>query len=257
MRRCGYELLKRFLILWFPFFMIAPVFGQEGQGGSREVAPPSEEPAAPPQAPSGTVQNAAPVNPVQNAVIEGVQLSSEPSKEPNESVVTCYFIFRDKPSSYFYEVKKKTNKLVFEFNDTQKGNSPVASQKFDPIQGFELEEGKIDVNKEVKGLNPEWHDMVTVTFSLSAIPRINVADEYNVISFSFKWSSDPAKAKALALHEGGVNAGAVVGICGGVLVAGGVGGYFVWKALGGGHNNGGGLVDVDTTDLPVHQGKMW
>ena len=223
--------------------------------------PPSEEPAPPPQPPAGTPQSpapqsVAPVNPVQNAVIEGVQLSSEPSKEANESIITCYFIFRDKPSSYFYEVRKKTNKLVFEFNDTQKGNSPVASQKLAPIEGFELEQGKIDVNKEVKGLNPEWHDMVTVTFSLSAIPKINVADEYNVISFSFKWSSDPAKAKALVAHEGGVSPGAVVGISGGVLVAGGIAGYFIWNALKSRQPTGP-LGDVDTSDIPIHVQPLW
>jgi hypothetical protein len=254
MRRCGHKLLKRFLILWFPFFMIAPAFGQEE--APKELTPPSEEPAPPPQPPAGTQPAVAPVNPVQNAVIEGVQLSSEPSKEANESIITCYFIFRDKPSSYFYEVKKKTNKLVFEFNDTQKGNSPVASQKLAPIEGFELEQGKIDVNREVKGLNPEWHDMVTVTFSLSAIPKINVADEYNVISFSFKWSSDPAKAKALVAHEGGVSPGAVVGISGGVLVAGGIAGYFIWNYL---KSRPGpvGQGEVDTNDIPIHVQPLW
>jgi hypothetical protein len=254
MRGFGYELVKRFLILWFPFFMAAPVFAQGG--GSNELTPPSEEPAAPTAPPPvGTPPPAAPVNPVQNAVLEGVQISSEPSKEEKENVVTCYFIFRDKPSSYFYEVKRKTNKLVFEFNDTQKGNSPVASQKVPPIDGFVLEQGKIDVNKEVRGLNPEWHDMVTVTFDLSAIPKINVTDEYNVISFNFKWSTDPAKIKALTDQKEKSNPGLIAGVTGGVVVAGGIAGYFIWKAMG--NRNGGGLTDLDTNDLPVHQPKMW
>jgi hypothetical protein len=144
---------------------------------------------------------------------------------------------------------------VFEFNDTQKGNSPVPSQKVSPIDGFELEQGKIDVNKEVRGLTPEWHDMVTVTFSLSAIPKINVTDEYNVISFNFKWSTDPAKIKALTDQKEKSNPGLIAGVTGGVVVAGGIAGYFIWKAMG--KNSGGPPADLDTNDLPFHQLKMW
>jgi hypothetical protein len=151
-------------------------------------------------------------------------------------------------------VKRKTNKLVFEFNDTQKGNAPTASQKTPPIEGFELEQGKVDVNKEVKGLNPEWHDIVTVTFSLSAIPKINVTDEYNVISFNFKWSTDPARVKALTDQKEKSNPGLVAGVSGGAVVVAGIAGYFIWKALGKGGTSG--PQDIDTTDLPIHR-QMW
>jgi hypothetical protein len=185
------EIIKRFLILWFPFFMVASVFGQETE--TKEVTPPDEPPVS---------SAAAPANPVQNAVLEGIQLSSEPGKETGENIVTCYFIFRDKPSSYFYETKKKLNKLVFEFNDTQKGTSPIPSAKQAPIEGFDIEQKKIDVNKEVKGLNPEFHDMISVTFNLTALPQISVTDEYNVISYSFKWSSDPTKLEKYVSKEG-------------------------------------------------------
>jgi hypothetical protein len=140
---------------------------------------------------------------VQNAVLEGIQFSSEPGKEPEEKVITCYFIFRDKPSSYFYEVRKKTKKLVFEFNDTQKGTSPVASQKETPIEGFEIEQKKIDVNKEVRGLNQEWHDLISVSFDLSMLPQVHVSDEYNVISFSYKWTTDPLKIKNYVVQDDG------------------------------------------------------
>jgi hypothetical protein len=233
-------IVKRFLILWFPFFMVASVFGQ--QPGTQELMAPEEN------TPSSSASSQ--VNPVQNAVLEGIQLSSEPGKETGESFVTCYFIFRDKPSSYFYEVKKKTNKLVFEFNDTQKGTSPVPSQKQPPIEGFIIEQKKMDVNKEVKGLTPEWHDLITVTFDLSAIPQINVTDEYNVISFSFKWSSDPAKATKYVSQEGKTSPvliGTLAG--GGVLLLGGA--VYVYLKL---------FVKpkeaepgpLDTSDLPDH-----
>jgi hypothetical protein len=234
------EIVKRFLILWFPLFMIAPVFGQEPQ--TKEVTPPEEPPAAP--------SAAAPVNPVQNAVLEGIQLSSEPGKEAGENIVTCYFIFRDKPSSYFYETKKKLNKLVFEFNDTQKGTSPIPSTKQLPIEGFEIEQKKIDVNREVKGLNPEYHDMISVTFSLTAIPLISVTDEYNVISYSFKWSSDPAKQAKYVSKEGKANPAVVTTLTGGGVLLLGAAVFLWWKFR---------PVppkppeDIDTNDLPSHK----
>ena len=237
------EIVKRFLILWFPFFMIAPVFGQEP--GSKEVTPPEE----PPPAPSAAAATA-PANPVQNAVLEGIQLSSEPGKVADENIVTCYFIFRDKPSSYFYETKKKLNKLVFEFNDTQKGTSPIPSTKQSPIEGFEIEQKKIDVNREVKGLNPEFHDMISVTFSLTAMPLISVTDEYNVISFSFKWSTNAAKQVTLTSKEGKANPAVVTTLTGGGILLLGAAVYLYLRLR---PPPPVPTPDIDTSDLPSHK----
>ena len=130
---------------------------------------------------------------VQNAIIEGVQITSEQGGTTDEKVITGYFIFRDKPSSYFYEVKLREKKLVFEFNDTKTGASPVPSASEPPIKGFKIVEDKVDVNKEVKGLKPEWHDMIRVTFDLEQVPEVRVNDEFSIISFSFKWTTDKEK----------------------------------------------------------------
>lgn len=137
----------------------------------------------------------------QNAIIEGVQLTAEPGAVPDEKIIAGYFIFRDKPSSYFYEVKLKEKKLIFEFNDTKVGSSPVPSASESPIKGFVIEQGKIDVNKEVKGLKPEWHDLIRVVFDLEAVPMVHVNDEYSIISFSFKWSTDPEKVDKYILKD--------------------------------------------------------
>lgn len=137
----------------------------------------------------------------QNAIIEGVQLTAEPGAVPDEKVVAGYFIFRDKPSSYFYEVKLKEKKLIFEFNDTKVGSSPVPTASESPIRGFIIEQGKIDVNKAVKGLKPEWHDLIRVVFDLDAVPEVHVNDEYSIISFSFKWSNDPSKQSKYAVKD--------------------------------------------------------
>ncbi|MBD3391464.1 MAG: hypothetical protein GF418_05395 [Chitinivibrionales bacterium] len=177
-------------------------------------------------APSDATQSSG----IQNAVLEGIQLSSEQGQESHERIITCYFIFRDKPTSYFYEAKPKENKLVFEFNDTETGVSPIPSMQEKPIQGFRVEPTKVDVNAEVKGLTPEWHDVVKVSFFLDAIPEITVKDEYSVISFSFTWTTDPGKVKDyVQVDEGRRNRALLFAIGGGVGAAAAAG--VVWYFL--------------------------
>jgi hypothetical protein len=188
---------------------------------------------------------------IQNAVLEGIQLSTEPSSIRGEKIVTCYFIFKDKPSSYFYEIKKKNKKLVFEFNDTQKGSSPISSAGEPPLVGFEIDQKKVDVNKEVKGLNQEWHDLIAVSFNLTKIPRIDVKDEYNVISFSYRWTTDPSKEKDYEIKDENRTKGVVFGTIGaGGLIAGG----FVWYFLTHKPSSGPeGPIPID--DLPAHSSQ--
>lgn len=133
---------------------------------------------------------------VQNAILEGVQLSSEDNVDvEDEIIVTCYFIFKEQPTSYFYESKLREKKIVFEFHDTKLGASPIPSAQEPPIQGYRIEETKVNINADVKGLTPEWHDVLRVMFFLDDVPEITVKDEYSIISFSFKWTKDPKKRK--------------------------------------------------------------
>lgn len=185
----------------------------------------------------------------QNAVLEGVQLSSEPGTEQGEKVVSCYFIFRDKPSSFFYEIKDKEKKLVFEFNDVKKGVSPVESMSEAPIKGFEVGEKRVNVNEQVQGLEPEWHSVVTVTFALDAIPIITVNEEYSVISFSYKWGTDPSKMDKYVQKDNKKKYWLIGGLAG----AGAVGAAVAVIAVLGGDDGGDGEDPVlDDKDLPVH-----
>jgi hypothetical protein len=157
---------------------------------------------------------------VQNALLEGVQLSSEAGSKPGEKIVSCYFIFRDKPSSFFSEVNHREKKLVFEFYDSKKSSAPIPESVEAPVTRFVVEEKRVDLNKDVKGLNPDWHDLLTATFYVDHIPDITVNEEYNIISFSYKWTTDPSALKEyvvkdkrrlvvpITLATGGVVAGA-------------------------------------------------
>lgn len=170
---------------------------------------------------------------VQNAVLEGVQLSSEPGEVADESIITCYFIFRDRPTSYFYEVKMKDKAIVFEFNDVERGVSPIPSAKEIPIQGFRIENEKVNANREVVGLKAEWHDILKITFFMDAIPEITVKDEYSVISFAFKWSSNPDKIKELAVKEENKKPLLFGLLGGGVAIGGGLGAFLLLRDTGG------------------------
>jgi hypothetical protein len=142
-------------------------------------------------------------NAIKTAVIEGVQVSSEPGEKPGEKAVTCYFIFKDKPSSYFYEVKLKEKKIVFEFNDTRKSDAPINFSAELPMKDFTVEQKQINVNKEIKGLKAEYHNQVKVTFNVTSVPKIQVSDEFNVISFTYKWSNEPLKQKEYIVVDNG------------------------------------------------------
>jgi hypothetical protein len=186
---------------------------------------------------------------VTNAVLEGVQVSSEPGTKPSEKIVSCYFIFRDKPSSYFYEFNKKDKKLVFEFNDVKKGVSPIESSAETPILGFTAEEKKVDINRAVSGMNPEWHDVTVVSLTLQAIPIITVNEEYSVISFSFKWCTDPNKCDQYVEKNKSKKWWWIGGLGGAGLVGGGV----VVAVLLSQPPPEPGPSQIDISDLPTHR----
>ena len=129
----------------------------------------------------------------QDAIIEGLQVSVNDGTVPDEIIVNCYFIFRDKFSRYFYNVDKKENKLIFEFVDARTGSSPIAALEQPPIREIVIEEDQADANKDIKGLNPEWHDVIRISFELDYLPVISVTNEQNIISFNYKWTTNSEK----------------------------------------------------------------
>lgn len=129
----------------------------------------------------------------QDAVIEGLQVSVDKGSVQDEIFVNCYFIFRDKPTSYFYNIDRKEKKLSFEFVDARAGSSPIAALEQAPIKEIVIEEDQSDANKDIKGLKPEWHDIIRISFELEYLPVITVTNEQNIVSFSYKWTTDSEK----------------------------------------------------------------
>lgn len=187
---------------------------------------------------------------VENAILEGIQLTAEPSENGTDSIISCYFIFRDNPSSYFFNTNLKEKTIVFEFNDAVQGVAPLTSQELKPLKGFRIETEKVNANEEIAGLKPDWHDIMKVTFFCEAIPVLSVKDEYSVISFSFKWSNDPEKQKELIVKEKkkpliiAIISGSIAGLAG--L---GLGLFF------GNEDESEEKKDLSISDLPIHPTK--
>lgn len=231
------EFMKSLSVKLISLLSLAGVLSLVSAAGAQDTLPSTDYGAG-----SGEAEDD---NLIKNAVIEGIQLSSEPGEKPDEKVISGYFIFKDKPSSYFYEVKRKEKKLVFEFNDTKSGATPIASVSESPIKGFVIEDRKVDVNKEVRGLKPEWHNQMRVVFSLEAIPEIFVNDEYNVITFNFKWTSNPALVENYIVKDYTkrtilISAASVTGVGVGALV-----GWYLKT-----HQPPKPIPEIDTDDLP-------
>jgi hypothetical protein len=87
-----------------------------------------------------------------------------------------------------------------------------------------------------------------VTFDLSLIPQVHVSDEYNVISFSYKWTTDPLKTKNYIVKEDNTKAKVIWGSVG--LFALGSGGFLAYKFLI--NKPSAPLGPISTDDLPDH-----
>jgi hypothetical protein len=184
---------------------------------------------------------------VQNAIIEGIQITVDKGFTPEEKVVSGYFIFRDKPSHYFYEVKLREKKIVFEFQDTKTGASPVPTVAESPIKGFTIVSDRVDVNKTVKGLNPEYHNVIRVIFDLEGVPDIKVNDEYSIITFSFKWTTNPSLISKYTMKDPTKK---IVWWSVGTVGLAGVGGAVAWFVTRPAPVKP--LEDLSIADLPVH-----
>ncbi len=224
-----HRIVAAILLVCFPAALLAQSFSVENPHGDPVMIAQAGSLFGEENAGTPTNQSVGQDNPIQNAILEGIQLSSEPGEKSHEKIISGYFIFRDEPTSYFYETNLKEKKIVFEFNDTEMGTSPIPSAKEPPIEGFRIEQTKINTNADIQGLNPEWHDVVRVSFFMEAIPHIVVKDEYSIVSFSFKWSTDPERRKEY-VQENKTGKVILFSVLGLGAVGGGLLAYFLSKS---------------------------
>jgi hypothetical protein len=82
------------------------------------------------------------------------------------------------------------------------------------------------------------------------MPLISVTDEYNVISFSFKWSTNAAKQVTLTSKEGKANPAVVTTLTGGGILLLGAAVYLYLRLR---PPPPVPTPDIDTSDLPSHK----
>jgi hypothetical protein len=198
-------------------------------------------PASNPVAPANT--GGAPAE--EAAIIEVIQASTEPGLKPEEKIVSWYVIFQSKKASnYSYVMQENEKKLVFEFSNTKcKQFSSLAEP---PVQGFTIETIGSDTSKS-GSVSAASSSLVRVTFTLDAVPVIVVNDEFNIISFSYKWTTNPKKESEYILKKSPNKI--IIWSAAGVAGVGlGIGGYFILRTT----HTAPGPEGLSTSDLPVH-----
>jgi hypothetical protein len=209
-------------------------------------AAPAVDASEPAPAPTPVAQlNPGGVPAEEPAIIEVIQASTEPGLKPEEKIVSWYIIFQSKKASnYSYVVQENEKKLVFEFSNTKSKQFPSLAEP--PVQGFSIETIGADTSKSGGGTAAS-SSLVRATFALDAIPVITVNDEFNIISFSYKWTTNPKKVEEYILKKSPSKI--IIWSAAGLTGVGlGIGGYFILRN----RHVDQGPVGLSTIDLPVH-----
>ena len=124
----------------------------------------------------------------EKAQLVGVQLESKPGATKDETMTDISFIFIDRPTAYYHS--QKDNVLSVEFYDAVIGAEELPKIKQPPFTDCVIAMEKMDVNKDIEGMAPEFKDVVRVVFTLEAGVQIDytMTDDFNVVTLSSAWS---------------------------------------------------------------------
>ncbi|MBF0432309.1 MAG: hypothetical protein HQK83_13575 [Fibrobacteria bacterium] len=108
--------------------------------------------------------------------------------------VTISFLFSDEPyygTTFFDYYDTTARALTLDFYDFKLGGSIIESVNEFPILRTEVEEMKIDLNKDVQGFQPDVRNVVRVRFfSDYHFPYDIGVDEFNMLTLKFKWDEN-------------------------------------------------------------------
>jgi hypothetical protein len=124
----------------------------------------------------------------EKAQLVGVQLESKPGATKDETMSDISFIFIDRPTAYYHS--QKDNTLTVEFYDAVIGAEALPRIKQPPFTDCMIANEKLNVNKDIEGMAPDFKDVVRVTFTLEAGVQIDytMTDDFNVVTLSSTWS---------------------------------------------------------------------
>lgn len=118
---------------------------------------------------------------------EGLQVFRQKHDNGPEEV-DIVFLLTEKPPAYFnyYDADKKA--VVFDFYDTRVGESLIDTLHAPPITTSSVESVRVDLNRDVPGLKPDFRDIVRVSLYTPNDFEYDVREEENVITLSFNRS---------------------------------------------------------------------
>jgi hypothetical protein len=156
----------------------------------------------------------------EKAQLVGVQVDEKPGATEKEKLTDVAFIFTGKPSAYYHTYKD--NILTIDFFDAEPGEEKLPDITQAPFTGCTITKDKVDVNKDIEGMEPLLKDIVRVTLPVQKDISIDytLADDFNVVTLSTVWAKGAkivsgvtrTKTKTIMLIGGGV-----VGVTGAVI----------------------------------------
>jgi hypothetical protein len=124
----------------------------------------------------------------EKAQLVGVQVDEKPGATEKEKLTDVAFIFTGKPSAYYHTYKDSI--LTIDFYDAEPGEEKLPDINQAPFSGCTIAKDKIDVNKDIEGLEPLLKDIVRVTLPVQKDITIDytLSDDFNVITLSTVWA---------------------------------------------------------------------
>jgi hypothetical protein len=124
----------------------------------------------------------------EKAQLVGIQVDEKPGATEKEKLTDVAFIFTGKPSAYYHTYKDSI--LTIDFYDAEPGEEKLPAVNQAPFTGCTIAKDKVDVNKDIEGLEPLLKDIVRVTLPVDKAVSIDytLSDDFNVITLSTVWT---------------------------------------------------------------------
>jgi hypothetical protein len=156
----------------------------------------------------------------EKAQLVGVQVDEKPGVTEKEKLTDVAFIFTGKPSQYFHSFKDSV--LIIDFYDAEPGEEKLPDITQAPFTGCTIGKDKVDVNKDIEGLEPLFKDIVRVTLPIQKEVTIDytLSDDFNVITLATVWSKGGAIKSGVTTKKSRkwmYIAGGIVGVTAGTI----------------------------------------
>jgi hypothetical protein len=124
----------------------------------------------------------------EKAQLLGIQVDEKKGATEEEKLTDISFIFIERPSAYYHQ--RKDNLVIIEFFDAVLGEEELPAINQSPFANCKVCQEKVDVNREIEGLAPDFKDVVRVELAIEKGVNIDLTltDDFNVISLSTTWT---------------------------------------------------------------------